>query len=884
VPPGDNVPRRPWHALLPGDVPAVLETDAACGLGAAAAAARARRYGPNRLAEPSGPSFAHIFAAQFTNLMVLVLFVAAGISLALGEVADTLTILAIVLLNGVLGAVQGYRAERALQALADLAAPSARVVRDGRVQVVSAENLVPGDLVLLEAGDRVPADIRLLESFALEADESPLTGESTPVEKRADLVLPPGALLADRRNLLYAGTTVTRGRGRGVVVATGMQSELGQIAGMLRPGPPEPTPLERRLEELGRVLVMACLTVCALVVMAGLRRGEPFPHMFLTGVSLAVAAIPEGLPAVVTIALAVGVQRMAHRHAIVRRLPAVETLGCATVICADKTGTLTENAMTLRELDGPAPLALVVGLLCSNARVEPGARRPQGDPTEAALVVAAARAGLDRHRLEHLYPRRLEIPFEPERRRMSTVHEVTARGQLDPLGALPGEYLLLAKGAPDTVLGLCSSHWHDGGPVMLEKRCRAHLLGRAEEMAARGLRVLALAYRVLPAVPGEASDAELDLCLLALAGIADPPRPEAAEALGICRRAGIRVIMVTGDHPSTARAVARELGLAGEEDPVLTGLQLDVMDDRELVRAVRQTQVFARVAPVHKLRIVRALRARGQVVAMTGDGINDAPALREADIGVAMGQTGTDVTREAADMVLADDNFATIVAAVVEGRAVYDNVRRFVRYLLSCNTGEILLMLLGALLGQPLPLLPVQILWVNLVTDGLPAIALGLGPAAADIAERPPRHPRESVFARGLGTRIIGRGLIIGLGALGAFLFGRHLAPANLEVARTMCLATLVLAQLLHAFDCQSETRAGIVTNPYLVGATACSAAMLLAVIYLPVLQPVFRTHPLAPAAWPPVMLAAALGQLLMGIGRMLPGVHRPEPGMSSWR
>ncbi|MDQ7793903.1 MAG: cation-translocating P-type ATPase [bacterium] len=869
--------RQPWHALSTEETLARLGSDPGRGLSPKAAGERALHHGPNSLDGDRPPGLLAAFAAQFANFMVLILVAAAFISLALGELADCLTILAIVVLNAVLGTFQNYRAERALQALKDLTAPTARVVRAGRVERVPAGDLVPGDIVLLEAGDRVPADLRLVKASALEADESPLTGESLPVEKRADVALGPTIPLGDRSNLLFTSTTVTRGTGRGVVVATGMDTELGQIAGMLGTRPPEATPLERRLHELGRLLVAACLLVCVLVVLAGLSRGEPFAEMFLAGVSLAVAAIPEGLPAVVTIALAVGVQRMARRQAIVRRLPAVETLGCATVICADKTGTLTENEMALRELHPWGPVTLAVGLLCSNARLDSDLRRAEGDPTEAALVVAAAAEGLTRERLERAYPRRAEFPFEPERRRMSTLHSVEDLGVLASLVGRPGGGLLLTKGAADTVLHLCSSYQRGDRRIPLGEGAREQILGHNEELAGRGLRVLALAYRPLPVLPpptGDPGRLERELCFLALAGLSDPPRKEVFAALRVCRRAGIRPIMVTGDHPATARAIGRELGLLGEEDPVLTGDQLDRMDERELVRAVRRTSIFARVSPAHKLQIVRALRSRSQVVAMTGDGVNDAPALREADIGVAMGQTGTDVTREAADMVLGDDNFASIVAAIVEGRGIYDNIRKFVRYLLSCNIGEILVMLLGAVLRQPLPLLPVQILWVNLATDGLPAIALGLGAPGEDVTGRPPRPPGESVFANRLGIKIAGRGLLIGLSSLGVFLWGRWAHPENLPLARTLCLATLVLAQLFHAFDCRSERRSvfemGLLANPYLVGAVLCSGLMLAAVIYLPALQPVFRTHPLGIEEWPVVLVAAALGQILVGLRRAL--------------
>lgn len=839
-------------------------------------ARRRAHYGSNRLVEARPPGFLHTLALQFADFMVGVLMAAAVLSLLLGELVDFITIIAIVMVNALLGAVQTHRAERSLAALRDLAAPAARVIRAGQLVPVGADELVPGDVVLLEPGDRVPADLRLVETWALEADESPLTGESIPVEKRAAPVLAPPTALGDRRNLLFSSTTVVRGTCRALVVATGMDTELGKVAAMLRPGPRDATPLEGRLSELGRVLVLICLTVCALVVVMGLGRGEAFAPMLLTGVSLAVAAIPEGLPAVVTIALATGVQRMADRRVIIRRLPAVETLGCTTVICTDKTGTLTENRMTLRELHPGGPAELAAGLLCCNARLTAGGRDARGDPTEAALVLAAAASGITREAVEAAYPRAAEIPFEPERRRMTTLHSRRGRGVLDRLLGRDVRHFLVTKGAPDAVLPLCAARQDGDRRVPMDPAARAECLRRAEDLAGRGLRVLAIAYRPLYRTPGGRPEPELerDLCLLALAAIADPPRAEVPEALRVCRRAGVRVLMLTGDHPATARSIAEELGLLERQEAVVTGAELEAMDDRRLARTIRTATVFARVSPADKLRLVRAVRRQGHIVAMTGDGINDAPALKEADIGVAMGQTGTDVAREASAMVLLDDDFTGIVQAILEGRAIYDNIRKFLRYLLACNAGEILVMLGASLLHQPLPLLPVQILWVNLVTDGLPAIALGLGRPDPGVADRPPRPPGESIFARRLGVKIAGRGMLIGLGSLAAFLYGRHAFPADLTLARTMCFATLVLAQLLHAFDCRSEHRSlvetGLLANLPLLAAVSCSALMLLAVIYLPALQPVFRTMPLGLGEWAAVLAAAASSQVLVGIRRLL--------------
>ncbi|MFO7173107.1 MAG: HAD-IC family P-type ATPase, partial [Bacillota bacterium] len=804
--------RKPWHAQAPEEVLAALATGPG-GLSHREARRRLESVGPNLLREaPQAPWWA-ILLAQFQDFMVLILLVATGVSYALGERADALTIVAIVVLNALLGFVQEYRAERSLAALKELAAPTARVRREGRVQEVPAAEVVPGDVLLLEAGDRVPADARLLEAHSLLAEEAALTGESVPVAKAATWVGAPDTPLGDRRNMVYLGTVLRGGRGEAVAVATGMATEVGRIAGMIQEAEEEPTPLQRRLDQLGRWLVLACLGICALVVVAGTLRGEPATRMFLTGVSLAVAAIPEGLPAIVTVALALGVQRMIRRNAIVRRLQAVETLGCATAILSDKTGTLTRNEMMVRAVwtpgrsyrvtgdgyrpagefypegsDRPCPAAedaalvqtLRSGVLCNNAELVPprqgdrsGAWGIQGDPTEGALLVAAAKAGEAPDRL-FLSCRRLgEAPFSPERRRMAVL--VAGPG---------GERVLHAKGAPDTILSLTTRVLDPDGRVRpLTEADRQAALAAAEAMAGAALRVLAVAYRPLgPAEPGQAADPspeadgvealERDLVLTGLVGLMDPPRPEVRQAVRAAARAGIRTVMVTGDHPATALAVARELGIAGPGERALTGAEVEAMADEELVAAAATARVFARVAPQHKLRIVRAFKARGEIVAMTGDGVNDAPAVKEADIGIAMGRGGTDVTREASQLVLADDNYATIVAAVEEGRGIYDNIRKFIRYLLACNTGEVLTMFLAAAARLPLPLLPIQILWVNLVTDGLPAMALGMDPPEPDVMSRPPRRPDEGVFSRGLGGKILGRGLLIGLGTLALFLWG----------------------------------------------------------------------------------------------------------------
>ncbi len=896
----------PWAAAGLDDLAAELETDLDRGLAPTEAAARLELFGPNEIGGRPPPSPVRIFLSQFTDFMVLVLIAAAAVSLLLGDAGDTAAILAIVVLNAVLGFIQEYRAERAMEHLRELAAPTARVVRGGSPEeTIPAAAVVPGDVVLVEAGDRVPADMRIIEAHGLQAQEAALTGESAPVQKSASAPKDPAGT-ADLPNVLFMGTEIVAGRGRGLVVATGMETEFGKVAGLIQGAGGDPTPLQSRLSELGRYLVLACLAVSALVVWAGLLRGEELYDMILAGVSLAVAAIPEGLPAVVTIVLALGVQRMIRRNVIVRKLPAVETLGCATVVCSDKTGTLTENEMTVRRLwtparsyivtgqgfdlrgtirpdprEGPAAddaalrLILAGGVLCSNAHLEGSGNRRRGrvtvrgDPTEGALLVAGAKAGLLRAALQKRFPRTAEIPFSSERRRMTTVHRWDG-----------DRTAVFCKGAPDTILEL-STHWHAvSGARPLSPAERDRILAASDAMAGAGLRVLGVAYRILPGPPS-ASDlgsgmVETGLVFAGLVGMSDPPRREARGAVEVCRRAGVKVTMITGDHPATAVAVARELDLFDPKLPaerqVVTGRELDRMSDRTLAHRAPECRVYARVSPGHKLRIVRALRRRGEVVAMTGDGVNDAPAVREADIGVAMGQTGTAVTKEASDMVLTDDNFASIVAALEEGRVIYDNIRRFIRYLLACNTGEVLTMLLGAVFRLPLPLLPIQILWVNLVTDGLPAMALGLQAPEADVTSRPPRSPRESIFARGLGFKILVRGVIIGLSTVAAFVWTLKAAGQDLSVARTVAFATLVLCQLVHAYDCRSDRRAyfevPLSSNWYLVGATTISLLMLLAVIYVPAARPFFRTAPLGPAEWALVVAASTWGQVVLGLRR----------------
>ncbi|SHI51147.1 calcium-transporting P-type ATPase, PMR1-type [Desulfofundulus thermosubterraneus] len=883
-----------WYSLTGEEVVAVFQSDPHRGLDEREVRERAARFGPNELARATRVPLWRMFVEQFRDFMVLILLAATMISGFLGEFVDAATIMVIVIINAILGCVQEYRAERSMEALKELTAPEARVIREGMEQKIPAAGLVPGDLVLMEAGDRVPADLRLLQAVNLEIEESALTGESAPVKKKVEPI--PGRVTpGDARNMAYLGTVVTRGRGKGIVVATGMATEMGRIAGLIQEAGSEETPLQRRLAQLGRGLVAFCLLVCALVVAVGIYRGEPAYQMFLAGVSLAVAVIPEGLPAIVTVTLAIGVQRMIRRRAIIRKLPAVETLGCATVICSDKTGTLTQNEMMVRRaVVGQVPLEFTgegydpkgqvitslspraeelqlffkIAALCNNAVLTRSgvsigglfrslARRESpvwtinGDPTEGALLIMAAKAGFWREELERHEQRVMEFPFDSERKRMSVVYK-----QAD------GTLVAYVKGAPDVVLELCTHHYRHGRVVPLTPRQREEILRQNATMASDALRVLALAWcRLGPKPPGELTETEVErnLVFVGLAGMIDPPRPAAVTAVQRCRRAGIKVVMITGDHRLTAATVAKELGILGSQGRILTGRELDQLDDDQLKQMVGEVAVYARVSPRHKLRIVRALKQAGYVVAMTGDGINDAPAIKEADIGIAMGITGTDVTKEASSMVLADDNFATIVAAVEEGRGIYDNIRKFIRYLLSCNVGEVLVMFFAVLAGLPLPLLPIQILWMNLVTDGLPAMALGVDPPDTDIMYRPPRHPRESIFAHGLAWRILGSGLAIGLCTLLVFAGVHVLGHGHLDLARTMAFNTLVFSQLFFVFACRSEHHTiwevGLFSNPHLLGAVLCSIFLQLAVTYVPYLQPVFHTVPLDAPQWLVIIL-----------------------------
>lgn len=880
-----------WHTQSVSDVLQQWQVDPASGLPPAELSRRLAHYGPNELIDKGGKHPLRILWEQISSTMVLILITAAVASAFLGKVTETAAIAAIVLLFTALGFFQEYRAEQAMAALKKLATPVVRVRRAGERREVSARELVPGDIVYLEAGNVAPADLRLIESVNLRLQEAALTGESEPVEKATEALPRPDLPLGDRRNMVYMGTTATYGRGTGVVVATGMETELGKIATLIQSVDSEMTPLQRQLNQVGNWLALAGLAIAALVLAIGVWRGETLQEMFLTAVSVAVAVVPEGLPAVVTVTLALGAQRMLRRSALIRKLPAVETLGAVTVICSDKTGTLTENRMTVTVIDvaghyvellgtGRPPasslrlldsrfdfqsqppaigLTLLGGALCNDATFAPdpqtGRQTVVGDPTEGALLVAAAQAGLDQAALQALLPRVAELPFDSDRKRMTTVHRrPAASGDSQSLSLFtvnhsrflallpPAPYLALVKGAVDGLLPLCQQVWVDGNPIPLDASWQTRVEIANNEMAQNGMRVLAVAYRPLTD-PNEL--AEEQLILLGLVGMIDPPRPEVKSAVARCRTAGIRPIMITGDHPLTARFIAYDLGIT-DNGRVKTGHDLARMTPQELDQAVQEIAVYARVSPEHKLRIVEALQRQGQVVAMTGDGVNDSPALRRADIGIAMGITGTDVSKEASEMVLLDDNFATIVAAVEEGRVIYDNIRRFVKFSIAGNLGKVLVMVLAPLLGPAVGLLPLQLLWLNLMTDGLLGLGLGVEPAESETMHRPPRSPQANLFSDGLGRQVIWVGLLIGL--IGLLLTALTYEPDSV-VWQTMLFTSLAFMQIGQALASRSNTQSlwqqGWRSNIPLSLLALLVLLLHLLVIYVPFMDDFFGVTPL---------------------------------------
>ncbi|KRQ86619.1 Calcium-transporting ATPase [Caloramator mitchellensis] len=825
------------------------------GLSKHEAKKRLEKYGLNEIKQKKKKSALLIFLSQFNDFIVWVLFAATIISSFLGEIADAISIFVIIFMDAILGFIQEYKTERALEVLKELAAPTAKVIREGKQELIKASELVLGDIVVLETGDRVPADIILIESNSIQSDESILTGESVPVEK-----LKHDGGKIKNENLLYMGCMITNGSAIGRVIATGMQTEMGKIADMLEKIEETKTPLQEKLNKLGEYLVYIILIICVVVTVMGVLRGENLYKMFLVGVSLAVAAIPEGLPAIVTVSLALGVQKMMKRNALVKKLPAVETLGCTNVICTDKTGTLTQNKMTVRKIYISGREYSVSGegydlngvflydsvkvnlksnfafnkmmecsVLCNNADIEDN--KFIGDPTEIALLVLGAKSGYIKKDLSRFYSKVKENPFDSNRKMMSVI--VSKNGK---------KYMYL-KGAAEAVVNKCKYYLLDNNIVNFDNQLRKNILMANDLMAKKALRVLALAYKEITV-----NESEDELIFIGLCGMIDPPREEVFDAVLECKMAGIIPIMITGDHKLTAEAIAREIRILGEGDRILTGDDLDKLTDNQLEKIIKEVKVFARVNPSHKYKIVKAYKKQGLVVAMTGDGVNDAPAIKEADIGIAMGITGTDVTKETASLILMDDNFTTIVSAVKEGRIIYDNIRKFIRYLLSCNLGEVLTMFLASILKLPIPLLPIQILLVNLATDGFPAMALSLEKGEADIMQKRPRHKNESIFSDGLLYKIMMRGTLIGLCTITSFAFSLYYF-GNIIVARTIALGTLILSQLLHVFECRSERKSvfelGIFTNLYLVYAVVSSLIILLFVIYIPFMQKIFYTRSL---------------------------------------
>jgi Ca2+-transporting ATPase len=871
-----------WHQKKVNEVIEELKSSLQ-GITSEDALKRLEEYGPNELIEKKKKTPLMMFIDQFSDFMILVLIGAAVISGFIGEISDTIAIIVIVLLNAVIGFIQEFRAEKAMSALKKMASPTATVIRNGTPSNIPASEIVPGDVVLLDAGKIVPADIRFIETFNLRIEEAALTGESVPVEKHTDALADESIPLGDRKNMAYKGTVVSYGRGKGIVSATGMQTELGKIATMLQEEEEVKTPLQKRLAIFGKKLAIAVLAICAIVFGIGIIRGEPPMLMLLTAISLAVAAIPEALPAVVTISLALGAKKMVKQNALIRKLPAVETLGSVTYICSDKTGTLTLNKMTAEEIyiDGgivkgpdephlapplgkgrmggvdtsltPYPLFFTALALSNDSQTDSNGNLI-GDPTEVALYSIAAENGFVKSELEKEYQRTAEIPFESDRKLMTTFHKVsnellvTGNELKNKDSSLVTRYSLLSftKGAIDVLIDRADSILTSDGVKPID---REEILRANERMSADGLRVLGIAMREWQLLPDDMSheNVEKGLTIIGLVGMMDPPREEAKEAVSLCKAAGIKPVMITGDHPLTARTIARRLGILDDDSKaIITGRELEKLPMEEFEERVEHIRVYARVAPEQKLKIVKALQDKGQFVAMTGDGVNDAPALKRADIGVAMGITGTDVAKEAAHMILLDDNFATIVKAVKEGRKIYDNIRKFIKYLLTTNSGEIWTLFLAPLVGLPIPLLPIHILWINLMTDGLPALALSVEPAEGDVMKRPPRHPKESIFAHGLGLHAIWVGLL--MAGIVLFVQAWSIKTENAHW-QTMVFTVMCLTQLGHVLAIRSEKESlfkmGLFSNKPLLGAVVLSLVFQLATIYVPFMNPIFKTEPL---------------------------------------
>lgn len=873
------------------EIEKVLHTNSYSGLSDDEVKARQKKYGYNELQEGEKQSLILLFFAQFKDFMVLVLLIATLISGLLGEYVDAIAIIAIVFLNGILGFFQERKAEKSLEALKEMSAPQVHILRNNQWTKIPSKEVVVGDILKFTSGDRIGADLRIIESSSLEIEESALTGESQPVAKTSEPIMYNADGIGDEENKAFMGTMVTRGSGIGIVINIGMDTAMGQIANLLQSAESTITPLQRRLEQLGKILIVTALILTLIVVLTGILQGNDLYTMFLAGVSLAVAAIPEGLPAIVTVALSLGVQRMIKKQAIVRKLPAVETLGCSSVICSDKTGTMTQNKMTVIKLwsggktwdvtgtgyvpkgeffvakkavtlknEKPLLQLLTFGMLCNNANLKEKGDQfvLDGDPTEGAMFVAALKAGLTKGHLNKRFTIVKEFPFDSNRKMMSVIVKDDT-----------GKHFVVTKGAPDVLFLRCESILWDEKTAPFNKEYQSLVNREMDGLASHALRLIAVGYKPLSDgnVILHEDEAEKNLIFVGLQGMIDPPRPEVKQAIKECRDAGIKTVMITGDHVTTAKAIASQLGILKREEKILEGKQLNNMSFEELEDIVEDVAVFARVSPEHKLKIVKSLQNKGHIVAMTGDGVNDAPAIKAADIGIAMGITGTDVAKEASSLILVDDNFATIKSAIKEGRNIYENIRKFIRYLLASNVGEILVMFFAMLVGLPLPLIPIQILFVNLVTDGLPAMALGLDEAEADVMKQKPRNPNEGVFARGLGWKIISRGILIGITTLLAFYIIYRSNPDNLAYAQTVAFATLVLTQLILVFDCRSE-KSIFSRNPfgnkYLVGAVLSSLLPMFAVIYYEPLQLIFHTVSITARDWLLIIGMASIPTFLL--------------------
>lgn len=878
-----------WYQKSTNDVVSALNTDLESGLNTTEVESNLAKYGANELTEEKGKSFLSKVKDQFSDFLVLILIGAALVSIFVGEVQDAVVILAIVIVNAFLGLYQEGRAQKSLDALKKMASPNAKVVRNGRTEVIPSSNLVPGDLVLLDAGDIIPADLRLVESSNLKIEEASLTGESVPVEKKSNSHFETDISLGDRLNMAYMSTIVTYGRGKGIVVGTGHDTEIGKIATMIQTFEEETTPLQKKLNQLGKFLGITTIIVCLAVFGIGMLQGREILEMFMVSISLAVAAIPEGLPAIVTIVLAIGMNKMVKRNAIVKKLLAVETLGTTTVICSDKTGTLTQNEMTVvkvytdgKILDitgggydpvgefkhnnetidtstiGDLETLLSISILTNDSNLEKSDEvyKIIGDPTEGALVTLAGKANIKKNEINKTYPRIEEIPFDSERKMMSTFHE----------NYIPEKIVSFTKGAPDIIIDRCSHISINNKVVPFTEKLKSEVLSVNSKFSRNALRVLAFAYKEYDNLPEDISpdNNEINMIFVGLTGMIDPPRTEAKEAIKLCKQAGIKTVMITGDFKDTAFAIAKELGMAETEDQAMMGDELNNISDEELREIVKRVKVYARVSPEHKVRIISALKANGDVTAMTGDGVNDALALKRADIGISMGITGTDVAKNTAEMILTDDNFASIVSAVEEGRIIYSNIRKFVFFLLSCNIGEILLVFVSILLKWPVPLLPIQLLWLNLVTDSFPALALGVEKGDPDIMNENPRSPNEPILDKPMIFGIIFQSIAIAASSLLAYKWGLDTfgtTEAGLLQARTIAFTTLILAELLRAYSSRSDKfslfKIGFFTNMTMVYATLFSFALLLCVLYIPFLQPIFNTFALGLLEWEIVLTYA---------------------------